>query len=573
MSMKSLRRRLKKELGGRVDILCEEDCVRLVGECDDWQKIVEIGHAAAKENPRRKQGIYVVNDINYTGPQPAPMRLPDICDDTLEGAEPDVLVIGGGISGCSIARELTAYKLSVLLVEKESDVAMHASGRNDGEVHPGIDLGKGTKKQEYVIKGNAIYGDVCAELGVPFRRCGQYVGFVDGAIKPIIRAYAWQRRVICGVRDARIISRNELLAAEPNINPAFKFGLYTPTAGVVCPYGLTIAYAENAITNGARVSLNTAVLSMELCDGEITGVKTNRGTVRPKLVINAAGAFAEDIAKMAGDRFYSIHPRKGTDVIFDKKVGHIVSSIVGAKRLKNTGSHTKGGGLINTVDHNILAGPDALETCEKEDFSTTAQSQRGVIEKQRETGPELRAGDAITAFSGIRAPSFEEDFVIEKGRKTKNLIHCAAIQSPGITTAPAVAKDVALWSAQLLNADKNPDFDPIRKPIPSLRELSDDERSELIRQNPDYGVMVCRCEEISRGEIIDALNSPLCVPTVDGVKKRVRPGMGRCQGGFCAPIVMKIIAEHQGVPLCEVSKKGSGSDICFGETKNGGEML
>ena len=344
-------------------------------------------------------------------------------------------------------------------------------------------------------------------------------------------------------------------------------------AGCVCPYGLTIAYGENAVMNGAKVSLDTAVTGMEVRDGKIVSVTTNRGVIRPKIVINAAGVFAEDIAKMAGDRFYSIHPRRGTNSILDKKAGSLISSIASIKKLESNPSHTKGGGLLNTVHGNILAGPDAVETYEKENFATNAESIETVFTKQRGTAPSLTERDIITYFTGVRAPNFEEDFVIEKGRKTTNLIHCACIQSPGLTTAPAVALDIERMAVDMLGGEskikRNEKFDPVRKPVPVLREMSAEERDKLIKQNPDYGEIVCRCEEISKGEIIDALNSPLCVPTVDGIKKRLRPGMGRCQGGFCSPLVTKIIAEHQGIPISEVRKGGSDSIICYGKTKGG----
>ena len=214
-------------------------------------------------------------------------------------------------------------------------------------------------------------------------------------------------------------------------------------------------------------------------------------------------------------------------------------------------------------------GPDAVETPERENTATNAESIARVFAKQRITMPTLTEKDIITYFTGVRAPTYEEDFIIEPGRKTKNISHVAGIQSPGLTTAPAVAQDVAAYIAQLFKAEKNESFDPVRKAPPRLAEMNDAERAALIRENPDYGVIVCRCEEISRGEILDALRSPICVPTLDGVKKRVRPGMGRCQGGFCSPLVTKIIAEYLGVPLTEVMKGSGQSPIVFGSKKGG----
>ena len=311
---------------------------------------------------------------------------------------------------------------------------------------------------------------------------------------------------------------------------------------------------------------------MDVENGKITSVHTNRGTIRPALVINAAGVFSEEIARMAGDRFFSIHPRRGTNSILDRKAGalmHTIASIKGLQLVSKT--HTKGGGILHTVHDNLLVGPDAVETYEKENTATHPESIARVFEKQKITMPKLTEHDIITYFTGVRAATFEEDFIIEKGRKTHNLIHCAGIQSPGLTTAPAVACDVADMAVQALSCEKpvapNRSFNPIRRGAPVLRDMDDAERAKRIAENPDYGVIVCRCEEVSRGEILDALHSPVCVPTVDGVKKRVRPGMGRCQGGFCSPQVVQIIAEFLGVPLSEVRKSSAESPVTFGPTK------
>lgn len=229
----------------------------------------------------------------------------------MEGQTPDVLIIGGGISGASIARELSKWKLDIVLVEKEADLALQASGRNDGEVHPGIDLSKGSKKHYYIRKGNEMYEQICRELDVPFERVGQYVCFEKAYLKPLIALYCMSRRKRDGISDTKLISGAELKRREINLAENFKFAISNPSSGCVCPYGLTIAYAENAVQNGVRVFLNTAVLGMQVENGRITGVTTNRGTVYPTLVINAAGVFAEEIAAMAGDRFFSIHPPAG----------------------------------------------------------------------------------------------------------------------------------------------------------------------------------------------------------------------------------------------------------------------
>lgn len=570
MNEKRLNQKLREKFGDRVSARLENDCMVVSGHLERWQDIVEACNMCVQKDKR----IHVVNDIVLDGVEMPAMRLPKIQDTSLEGCSPDVLIIGGGISGASIARELSKWKLDILLVDKEADLAVHASGRNDGEVHPGVDLGKGSLKQHYVLLGNKMYGEVCSQLEVPFRRCGQYVGFTDWLTLPAIFLYACHRKYICGVKDTKIVSRKKLREAEPELNPKFAFALYNSSAGCVCPYELTIAYGENAVHNGAKISLNTAVTDMQVENGKIVSVTTNRGRIYPKLVINAAGVFAEDVARMAQDRFYSIHPRRGTNSILDKGAGHLVQSISSIKTLRKpagAAGHTKGGGLLHTVDGNILAGPDAVETWEKENFATSQESIDNVFAKQQHTAEGLRKQDIITYFTGVRAPVFEEDFILEKGRKTKNLIHCAGIQSPGLTTAPAVALDLAELAVSMLSeqqtVEKNPEFDPVRKAIPRVRELPPEERAKLIRENPDYGIIVCRCEEISKGEILDALNAPFSVHTVDGIKKRLRPGMGRCQGGFCMPLVTKIISEHDKVPVSEVKKAGADAVISFGPTR------
>ncbi|HZJ78470.1 MAG TPA: FAD-dependent oxidoreductase [Clostridia bacterium] len=569
MNTKSLQKKLNKNFNGSVQAEIREGCIFVTGMLDNWEDII----IACQMSVDKKRKMHVVNDIELTGVKMPEMRVPSLKDNALEGEKPDVLIIGGGISGASIARELAKWKLNILLVDKEADLAMHASGRNDGEVHPGVDLSKGTLKQHYVKKGNAMYEKVCNELDVKFKRRGQYVGFCQKWLYPILAVFALQKKYVAGIRDTRLMSSKKLKKVEPELNPDFCFVLFNPSAGCVCPYGLTIGYAENAVMNGARVSLNTAVSNMEVEHGEIKSVLTNRGRIYPKIVINAAGVFAEEIAKMANDRFYSIHPRRGTNSILDKKAGHLINSIASIKKIEFSHSHTKGGGMLHTVDDNVLVGPDAVETYEKENTQTNAQSIQNVFEKQKNTAKGLSEKDIITYFTGVRAPTFEEDFIIEKGRKTKNLIHCAGIQSPGLTTAPAVALDIEKMAVEMLGESvkvaRNKDFNPIRKGIPSLKDMSPPKRAEMIAKNSDYGVIVCRCEEISKGEIIDALNSPICVPTVDGVKKRVRAGMGRCQGGFCSPLVTKIISEHFDIPLSQVRKSSEGSVITFGETKGG----
>jgi glycerol-3-phosphate dehydrogenase len=349
--------------------------------------------------------------------------------------------------------------------------------------------------------------------------------------------------------------------------------LFFPSAGVVCPHNLTIAYGENAVQNGARISLDTAVTGMETEKGRISAVHTNRGTLRPRVVVNAAGVFAEDIASMAGDRFFSIHPRRGTNSILDKKaVPLLVRTIASRIDTVSRNTHTKGGGMIPTAHGNLLVGPDAEETWERENFTTRRSSLETTFAKFKRVCPALNQGQIITYFTGVRSPTYEEDFVVCKGRRTVNLVHAAGIQSPGLTAAPAIAEDAARFAAELLEAAgqpaaPNPAFNPLRKPIPHTAAMDEAERRVLIRTNPDYGIILCRCEEVSRGEILDALRRPVPCDTVDGVKRRVRPGAGRCQGAFCGPLVLKLIAEEKGLAPEAVTKGGPGSPVLTGPAK------
>ena len=571
--IRRVQRKLNKTFGNAVTAIREGDTIRVTGSLPTWEDILKACNMAVSKDKRR---VHVVNDITLEGAEPIPMRVPSVRDDALDGKHVDVLVIGGGISGTSIARELAKWDLDILLVEKEADFALQASGRNDGEVHPGIDLGKGSLKQKYVLEGNHMYDRVCADLNVPFRRIGQYACFTQGYLRPAVTLLALWRKYHDGVTDVKIVGKEQLLRDNPTMNPDFAFAMYNPSAGIVSPYNLTIAYAENAAQNGVELSLNTAVLSMDTDGGAITAVHTNRGTVYPTVVVNAAGVFADDVAEMAHDRFYSIHPRRGTDTIQDVKSAKIINTIASIIEVNKQAltSHTKGGGIMQTAHGNVLAGPDAVECREKEDFSTRPESIRTIYHKQQKTVPAADPRDIITYFTGVRAPTFEEDFVIEWGRNCKNLYHVGGIQSPGLTSAPAfaldVASDVAERIGQTRPVSKNERFDPHRKGIPELRKMAPEERAKYIAENPDYGVIICRCEEVSKGEILDALNSPCCPPTIDAVKKRVRPGMGRCQGGFCSPLVAQIIAEHEGIPLTEVRKSSEEAVLFYGPTKGGG---
>jgi glycerol-3-phosphate dehydrogenase len=571
-----LNARLAREFGDQVTAAERDGCLVLEGRLEQWADVVRAGSLAARSPAIRGRGLRkerrcrgVINKIIFTGAPIPPMRRPALEDRALEGWRPDVLVIGAGITGCAIARELCRYKLDILIAEKEHDVAVQASSRNDGMVHPGIDLRKGSLKHHYNRRGNELYDEVTGELGVPFERTGQYLCFGGPWIKPFLYLSLLYWKWL-GVSGVRVIGRRELRRREPGLRGDLSAALFFPSAGIVCPYSLTIACAENAVQNGARLSLDTAVLGMELSAGRIIRVDTNRGAVYPRVVINAAGVFADRIAAMAGDEFYTIHPRRGTNSILDKKfTGLSVRTIASRIGTSSGKAHTKGGGVVRTVHGNLLIGPDAVETYERENYATERASIETSLAKFQKTSPLLNRGQIITYFTGVRAATYEEDFVVSKGHRTINLVHAAGIQSPGLTAAPAIAQDIARFTREILEAEglapePNRNFNPIRKPIPHTAGMDAAERDALIRQNPDYGVILCRCEEVSRGEILDSLRRPVPCDTIDGVKRRVRPGMGRCQGGFCGPLILRLIAKEKSIPLEAVTKSGPGSPILRG---------
>ena len=572
--LSNLNKKYKKMFDGQVQAYEEGNCLFLTGELQRWNDVVHAGMIAVEKNPY----VGLVNDIVCTGEAKAPMRKPRIEDSAIEWEEPDVLIIGGGVIGCAIARELSKYKLSVLLVEKEHDLAMQTSGRNDGMIHSGIDLKKGTLKYKYNKLGNPMFEQLCAELGVEFDRCGQYLCFARRIWEPFmfLSMIYWKW---LGLKGVKVVKRDELLRHEPAIDPNIRSALHFPATGVLCPFNLTIALAENAVQNGVEISLDTLVYEMVTEDGTIKSVKTNRGTVHPKVVVNAAGVFSDTVASLAGDRFFSIHPRKGTNVILDKKysddlVQTAISSLGTASPKKK---HTKGGGVIRTIDGNVLVGPDAMETMHREDFSTADFNVKEILSAQSRTIPELDKEQVITYFSGIRASTYEEDFIVCKGKYCSNMVHAAGIQSPGLTAAPAIGIDVAQMVLELLGGEKtigsNPDFDPVRIAPPRPSMMDDEERAHLIETNPDYGIIICRCEEISKGEILNAMRRNVLCDSVDGIKRRVRPGMGRCQGGFCGPYIVELIAAEKRQLPQNVKRSGSGSEILFGNLKSMQEKL
>lgn len=547
-------KKLINELGYNVIAKEKDDIIFLEGELDSYEKVFELGHKVAKT----KLYSHVVNNIKLKGFVPNIYK-PSIKDNKLDKKEVDVLVIGGGVVGAAILRELSKYNLSCLLVEKNEDLAMQASSRNDGCIHVGIDLHSDSQKLYYLVRSKQLINELCKDIDVEYKEDGQTVCFKSNLLRPLIRTYFHFKCKQNSIKDWKLLSRKKLLEKEPNLSEEVKFGVYFPHAGTICPYNFTIGLAESAVLNGAEVSFHTIVEDMVVEDGVIKEVKTNRGTIYPKIVINAAGVFSDEVADMAKDKFFSIHPRKGTDVLMDKSVRKSLSNsglqIFSIKKKSHT-SNSKGGGIIPTVDDNTLVGPNAIEVPDKEDYSTSKEVVDALFIKHSKTIENLKKSDTITYFSGTRAATYEEDFIVSRGKWTKNIIHAAGIQSPGLTAAPAIGEEIAKMAASSLNVSRKDNFNPIRKGIIQTRKLDEETRDRLIKSNPKYGHIICRCEEISEGEIIDAIHSIIPPTTLDGIKRRVRAGMGRCQGGFCQPNVASIFAKENNIKLQDVHKKG-----------------
>jgi glycerol-3-phosphate dehydrogenase len=563
-SARSLERRLRERRGTDVTATERGGSIVLEGEMATWMLKIEAGWTAARYPYRN-----VVNDIQVPGIKED--RLDPVAgrDGALAGRYYDVAIIGGGVVGAAIARELSRWDVSVVLLEKENDVAVHTSSRNDGMIHDGFAARPGTKKAHYNVRGNRLWEPLCRELGIEFKRPGSLMLFstpLEVAAYPLLADRARRN----GVDGWEYWSRARVFAEEPNVAMDQHGGFFLPSAGVLSPYKATIALVESAILNGANIELGTWVTGMELESGNIARVVTNRGTMRAGVVVNAAGNWADVIAGMAGDRFFSLHQRRGTDVILDATTAPLQHHIMGRPSLSQARTRTKGGGLVMTVEGNILVGPTAHEMPGREDYETRAEELEELTKHVR-LNTRLSMAQAITYFSGVRPCTYDEDFIIERSQRVSNLVHAAGIQSPGLASAPAIAQDIAAMALERVATFKavrpRTGWLADRPAAPEPKRMSAERRSELIAQRPAYGRIVCRCEEISEGEVIDAATAVLPATNMDAVKRRTRAGMGRCHGGFCTPRVMEILVRETGGPLWSVTKKGPGSEIGVGPTK------
>lgn len=474
----------------------------------------------------------------------------------------DVIVIGGGVIGGTLLRELTKYKLRVCMTEKENDVCMGQSKANSGIVHAGFDAPVGTLKARFNVEGNAMMSALCAELGVKYVNNGSLVVAFSEEEKNTLFALK-ERGEKNGVTGLEIIGREALKNLEPNISDNALCALNAPTGGIVCPYELTIASVGNAMDNGATLLTDFEVVKIEKTDGAYTVYSADGRKESAKTVVNCAGLGSGKIASLVGDTDITVCGRKGEYILLDRESGDFVSHTLFFTPTE------KGKGILvsQTVDRNIILGPTADEVQDDVPY-TTAEGLGDVLQKANGMCKNVPTYNTITSFAGIRAYSTRHDFVIEESKGNEGFFHCAGVESPGLTSAPAIAKYVVeeLLSKRLTLV-KNEAFNGKRTPDYFFKNMSVEEKNALIKKDPSYGKIVCRCEQITEGEIVRAIRENPPAKSVDAVKRRTRAGMGRCQGGFCQPSVASVIARELNIGLEEVTKSGKGSRLLVGRNK------
>lgn len=473
----------------------------------------------------------------------------------------DVVIIGAGVSGSAVARELSRYKGRFCVLEKEEDVCCGTSKANSGIVHAGYDARPGSLMAKLNVEGNRRMEALSKELDFPFRRTGSFVVCTDEGSRQKLQELL-ERGQKNGVEDLQILSREEALSLEKNLADEVVAVLYAPTAGIVCPFGLTIALAENACENGVEFQFDTEVSAIKK-QGEGYVIETSKGVFKTRYVVNAAGVYADIFHNMVSADKLHITPRKGEYFLLDKGAGGHVSRTIFAL----PGKYGKGILVTPTTHGNLLVGPTATDILEREGTNTTADGLAAICEKAGLSVKDLPLGKVITSFAGLRAHEDGHEFIIGEAADAPGFIDCAGIESPGLTSAPAIGAMVAGILKEKLNLSDNASFVAERKGILNPAKLSVEERNRLIEDNPAYGNIICRCEMISEGEIIDAVKRPLGAKSLDGVKRRTRAGMGRCQSGFCSPRTMEILHRELGIPMEELTKSGGDSRMITGGRK------
>lgn len=481
----------------------------------------------------------------------------------------DVVIIGAGVSGCAVARELSRYDMDVIVLERASDVCEGTSKANSGIVHAGYDAEPGTWKALLNIQGSRQMEELSKELDFPYRRNGSLVLCFEESDRGKLEELL-EKGKKNGVEELRILEREELFKLEPNLSADVAAALYAPTGGIVCPFGLTIALAENACVNGVEFRLDTEVRKVwkmeDMEDRENAGKKngyrleTSQGVFEARMIVNAAGVYADVFHNMVSAKKLHITPRKGEYCLFDKTVGDYVSHTIFQLPTK----YGKGVLVTPTIHGNLLMGPTAEDIGDKEGTNTTGGGLEDVLKRGGLSVGSVPAWKIITSFAGLRAHEDGGDFVIGEPEDAEGFFDVAGIESPGLTCAPAIGKYVAELIRKRGNFPKKENFVSKREGIPSTALADAARRQELIKENPAYANVICRCELVTEGEILDAIHRPLGATTLDGIKRRTRAGMGRCQAGFCAPKTVEILARELGRDMGEISKAGGESRFLTG---------
>lgn len=474
----------------------------------------------------------------------------------------DVLIIGAGVCGSAAARELSRYQLKIGVLEKGEDVCSGTSKANSGIVHAGFDAKPGSLMAEMNVKGNAMMGELSKELDFHFENNGSLVlCFQEEDLEKLEELKRQGEKN--GVLGIRIIRQEELREMEPNISNKAVAALYAPTGGIVCPFGLNIALAENAAMNGVEFFFDQEVERVEKLE---EGYRVTAGdeVFEAKCVINAAGVYADVFHNMVSEQKIHITARKGEYYLLDRSVGDHVKHTI----FQLPGKYGKGVLVTPTVHGNLLVGPTAKDITDKEGTNTTAEGMEEVAQKAVRSVENLPLRQVITSFTGLRAHEEGHEFIIEEVKDAPGFFDCAGIESPGLTSAPAIGIRLAELVSQKLQPEKKEDFISKRKGILNPQKLSKEEWKELVKENPAYGTIICRCESITEGEILDAIHRPLGARSLDGVKRRTRAGMGRCQSGFCAPKTMEILSREWKIPMEQLTKAGRNSKLLVGTTKD-----
>ena len=470
----------------------------------------------------------------------------------------DVVVIGGGVSGCSIARYLSKYDLKTCLLEKCEDVCSGTSKANSAIVHAGYDAENGSLMAKFNVRGSQMMEELSKELDFDYKRNGSLVLCFAEEELPNLEALC-ERGKKNGV-PVSIISGDEARAMEPNLTDEVVAALWAPTGAIVCPFGLTIAMAENAADNGVEFKFLTEVETLTKEDDAWT-LQTSQGTITSKYVVNAAGVYADVFHNMVSAKKIHITPRKGEYVLLDQEAGKHVERTI----FQLPGKYGKGILVSPTVHGNLLVGPTATDIEDREGIETTADGLADVQTKGSLSVKNIPYRQVITSFAGLRAHEDAHEFVLGEPEDAEGFFDAAGIESPGLSSAPAIGEYIAGLVAAKSGAAEKADWQPTRKGIVKPGHMSIEERAKLIAENPAYGTIICRCEGVSEGEIVDAITRTLGARSLDGIKRRVRQGMGRCQAGFCTPRTLEILSRETGIPMEAICKNMPGSEFLTGK--------